>query len=239
MKAANTATSADNRGRKRKSELTLQDDDESLGHDEHPPAKKGKGVPVTEQLTRPVPRRVQKPLEVVPGEEATDLVNRCNTKKRPNEAAADMAHESDPKTPVPSKRAKIGPNEKSKVAPIRRTGKPIFFSARMKLITKLETMIELVGSKVVARRPTDIDLETVPQDDAAMPNLNSRAPTEDVDTDSDIYQTPVALTPANRKNKARLMAEHEEVTIEELEEKKKGRALISAPAPAKVYRVCH
>ena len=101
-------------------------------------------------------------------------------------------------------------------------------------------MIELVGPKVVAQRPTNIDLETAPQDDAhyeAMPNLNSHAPTEDVDTD--IYQTPVALTPANRKNKARLMVEHEEVTIEELEEKKKGRVLISAPAPAKVCCVCH
>jgi hypothetical protein len=132
VKATNTATSA---GRKRKSELTQQDD-ESLGHDEHPPAKKGKGgkaLPAAEQQTRPVPRPVQKHLEVVPGEEATDLINHRNTKKRPNEAS-DMAHESDPKTPVPFKKAKIGRNEKSKVAPIRRTGKPIFFSAQMKLI---------------------------------------------------------------------------------------------------------
>ena len=66
--------------------------------------------------------------------------------------------------------------------------------------------------------------------------MNPHASTEDVDTD--IYQTPVALMPANHKNKARLMPEHEEVTIEELEEKKR-RALISAPAPAKVCHVCH
>jgi hypothetical protein len=45
-------------------------------------------------------------------------VNNCNAKKRPSEAA-DFSHENDPKTPVPSKKAKI--------APIRRTGKLLFF----------------------------------------------------------------------------------------------------------------
>ena len=35
-----------------------------------------------------------------------------------------------------------------------------------------------------------------------------RAPTEEVDPEP--YQTPVALTPANRKNKARAMAEPED-----------------------------
>jgi hypothetical protein len=240
VKAANTATSAGSQGRKRKSVLTQQDDEESLlvGSDERPPAKKVKALPATEQRTPPVPHLVQKKntqrLEVVPGEEAMDPVNRRNTKKRPSEAA-DVAHGNDPKTPVPSKKAKIGLNEKSKdiipirqTVPIRRTGKPVFIPAQMKLIKKLETMIELVESKVVARRPTDIDLETASEE--------GRALTEDVDTDP--YQTPVALTPVNRKNKARVMGEPKDaavessdvevITFEWMKEKRKQKALASA-----------
>jgi hypothetical protein len=102
-------------------------------------------------------------------------------------------------------------------------------------------MIELVGSKVAARRSSDIDLlsQDDTDDDEAMPNRDSRAPTEDVDTDP--YQTPVALTPANRKNKARVMAEPVESSESDIEmversdvevvtigELKKRRALISA-----------
>jgi hypothetical protein len=109
MKAADTATSAGNRGRKRKTDLTQQDH-------EHPPAKRGKALPADQG---PVPQR----LGVV-----VDPIKRRNTNKRTSEAA-DMAQENDPKTPVPSKKAKIGRN-----APIRRTGKPVFFSAQMKLI---------------------------------------------------------------------------------------------------------
>ena len=69
-------------------------------------------------------------------------------------------------------------------------------------------MIELVGSKVVARRPTNINLRleiTSEDDDDKMPTLGPRAPTEDADIDP--YQTPVALMPANRKINARVMAE--------------------------------
>ena len=79
----------------------------------------------------------------------------------------------------------------------------------MKLIKNLETMITLVGSKVVARRPTNNNLKTTSEDNGdnkATPT--SRAPTEVADID--LYQTPVALTPVNRKNKARVMAEPED-----------------------------
>jgi hypothetical protein len=133
VKAANTATSAGSRGQKRKGDLTQQDD---VDHDEHPPAKKGKALPTAEQRTRPVPRPVQKNtqrLEVAQGEDVMVPVNCHNTKKRPNEAAA-TADGNNPKTPVPSKKAKVGgPNQ---TLPIRRTGKPFFFPAQMKLIYK-------------------------------------------------------------------------------------------------------
>jgi hypothetical protein len=109
--------------RKRKGDIM---NDESV-HDEPPPAKRGKTQPAAEQRTRPVAQS----LEVV----MDSPVNRRNSKKRPSEDS-DMAHENVPKTPVPSKKAKIGLNEKkaTKVEPIRRTGKAIFFSAQMKLI---------------------------------------------------------------------------------------------------------
>jgi hypothetical protein len=168
-KATNTAPSAGNRGQKRKSEV--QDSAASLGHDEHPPTKKGKAAaqqthPVPRPLqkktqhsevvqedegmdpdehpsakkgkaaaqqTRPVPRPLQKKTqrsEVVQEDEGMDPIDHRNTKKRPSEA---VNPDNDPKTPVPSKKVKTGPglNEKSQVAPIRRTGEPIFFSARL------------------------------------------------------------------------------------------------------------
>lgn len=59
-------------------------------------------------------------------------------------------------------------------------------------------MIESVGSKLVARRPTDIA-----SDDEVAIMSTPRAPTED--DDNDFYQTPVALTPAIRKRKARVI----------------------------------
>ena len=115
VNATITATSAGNQGRKRKSDLT-QEDDELL---EHPPAKRGKAkaLPADQQRMRPVPRPVQKNTQRL--EVAMGPATRCNTKKRPSEAT-DLTHENDPKTPVPSKKAKI--------PPIRRTGEPFSFS---------------------------------------------------------------------------------------------------------------
>ena len=82
----------------------------------------------------------------------------------------------------------------------------------MKLIKKLETMIELVGSNVVAQRPTDIDLETTSEGNADEEPATPRAPLAIEDDKTKPYQTPVALTPAsqNNKNKARVMEEPED-----------------------------
>ena len=126
-------------------------------------------------------------------------------------------------------------------------------------------MIELVGSEVVARRPTDISVETAFEDDEeAMPIPRAltedeeemltpcalteddeeamptpRALTEDVVIDP--YQTPVALTPANRRNKATVMAEPQDTTMESsdtelvtFEDLKKRRALTNAAGKSKV-----
>ena len=90
----------------------------------HPLAKKGKAAA---QQTHPVPRPLQKKTQhsEVQEDEGMDPIDRRNTDKRPNE---DINLDNDPKTPVPLKKAKTGLNEKSRVTPIRRTGKPIFFS---------------------------------------------------------------------------------------------------------------
>lgn len=93
-----------------------QDD---AGHDEDPPAKKGKSVPAQ---TRPAPRPVQKKSQAQE-EEMMDRSDHHNAKKRPSEATDNSDPENEPKTPVPSKKAKIQPS-KSKGVPIRRTGKP-------------------------------------------------------------------------------------------------------------------
>ena len=149
MKAVDTATSAGNKGQKHKNDLTQQDQDGSY---ENPPAKRGKALPAAEQWTCPVPHPMQKNTKHLEGPN-----KHHNTKKRPSEVA-DMAHENTPRTPVLSKNAKIGLNKKSKGTPICWTVKPVLFSAQIKLIKKkLETMIELVGSKVVAWKPTDIN----------------------------------------------------------------------------------
>ena len=108
-------------------DLMQQDQDGSY---ENPPAKRGKALSAAEQWTRPVPCPMQKNTKHL-----EDPDKHRNTKKRPSKAA-DMAHENDPRTPVPSKKAKIGLNEKSKGASIRRTGKPVLFSAQIKLIKK-------------------------------------------------------------------------------------------------------
>jgi len=115
-------------------------------------------------------------------------------------------------------------------------------------------MLTLVGSEVVVRRPTDIDRESTSETDAAdkeaMP-ITSRAPTKDADIDT--YQAPVALTPANRKNKARVTTEParessdnevaerskidvEVVTMEGLEEKKNLKR--SALTTGSANKVC-
>jgi hypothetical protein len=165
-----TATSAGNRGQKRKSDLRQpeQDDASSVSHDENPPTKKGKTSLAPAVDTRPRPRPVPRPLkkkgfEAAQGEEMNQGMDpfnrRTNAKKRPSEAANMAYPEKDPKTPVPSKKAKVGLNEKSKDAPIpiRRTGKPIFFLWLNEVDKeKLETMIGLFGSKLVGRRPTNI-----------------------------------------------------------------------------------
>ena len=121
-KPTNTAPSAGNWGQKRKSEV--QDDAASVGHNEHPLAKKGKAAA---QQTRPVPCPLQKKTQhsEVQEDEGMDPIDRRNTNKRLNE---DVNLDNDPKTPVPLKKVKTGLNEKSRVAPIHRTGKPIFFS---------------------------------------------------------------------------------------------------------------
>ena len=106
-------------------------------------------------------------------------------------------------------------------------------------------MIELVGSKVVAQKPTNINLETASEDNADGEEaiVTPRTLTEDVDIDP--YWTPVALAPANQNNKARVMEDivvepsdievkFEEVKssyvlkMEDLQERKKQRALTSA-----------
>ena len=114
--AAITSTSASNRGQKRKSDLT-QEDDESLDHDKNPPAKRGKALPAAKQHT--VSRRL----------EGVMVPANCRITKKRTSEDAEMTQEDDPKSPVPSKKAKIGLNAKSKGAPIRRTGKSILFSA--------------------------------------------------------------------------------------------------------------
>ena len=80
-----------------------QDQDGSY---ENPPPKRGKALPAAEQRTHPVPCPMQKNTKHL-----EDPDKRHNTKKRLSEAA-DMAHENDPRTPVPSKKANIRLNEK-------------------------------------------------------------------------------------------------------------------------------
>ena len=107
-------------------------------------------------------------------------------------------------------------------------------------------MIELVRSKVVAWKSTNINLETASEDDADGEEaiVTPHPLTEDVDIDP--YRTPVALTPANWKNKARVMEDivvepsdievkfeevkssYEVLKMEDLQERKKQRALTSA-----------
>ena len=99
-------------------------------------------------------------------------------------------------------------------------------------------MIELVGSNAGVRRPTDAVPETASQDgtddEGATPTPG--APTEDVDIDP--YRTPVALTPANRRNKATIMAEpgdtSSDIELVTFKDLKKQRALTTGSAADKV-----
>ena len=109
-------------------------------HDElNPPAKRGKALPAAEQQTCPVPCPMQKNSQHLQVKVTMSPVN--HTKKRLSKAA-DLTYENNLETPIPSK--------KTKTAPICQTGKPNFFSTQLKLIKKLETMIELDGSNMVA-----------------------------------------------------------------------------------------
>jgi hypothetical protein len=117
-------------------------------------------------------------------------------------------------------------------------------STQIKLIKEklLETMIELVGSKVVTRRPTDSDINMETEEDAddkeATPYARTLKTTEDVETEPEFYQTPVALTPANWRKKAKtrklvpVEVESSDIEFEEIqplrEEKKKQRVTQSA-----------
>lgn len=77
-------------------------------------------------------------------------------------------------------------------------------------------MIEVVGSKLATRKPTDIDLpvDTAPEEDADDDEATARtwrAPSESEDVEIVPYQTPVALTPGNwKKNRGRVMVEDTE-----------------------------
>jgi hypothetical protein len=246
-KATNSATSAGNRGQKRKNDMRQQDDAALEGQDENPPVKKGKALPSVETRPRPVPRPLKKKgFEVAQGEEANqemDPSDRRNAKKRPSEAA-DMAYpEDDPKTPVSSKRAKVGLNEKAKdkPIPIRRTGEPFFFSGQTKLIKeKLETMIRLVGSKVYTQRPTDRYEEDADDEEAKQYNDDPDQPTDTEDVEIEPYHTPIALTPVNGKknrSKARELVEDTEAEssdVEVVEQEKKKRRWAPTSAADKV-----
>jgi len=84
-------------------------------------------------------------------------------------------------------------------------------------------MIQLVGSKVVTRRPStiiDLDSEGLSNEEKsssneATPRVHGPAGSTLSASEDDIYQTPVALTPANWKNKGKIMAHDTEVESSE------------------------
>lgn len=90
---------------------------------------------------------------------------------------------------------------------------------------RLETLIEVEGSKVITRRPTDITEESEfgedADDEAATPATlatpRARALTEPAsDDDIEPYQTPIALTPGNWKKNLKTKGLRQRV-IEETE----------------------
>ena len=72
-------------------------------------------------------------------------------------------------------------------------------------------MIEVVGSKVVTRRPVDLTRAdpSASEDDADDKSIPcNRTLSPGPSDEDDIYQTPVALTPANwKKNKAMVLVD--------------------------------
>lgn len=109
-------------------------------------------------------------------------------------------------------------------------------------------MIELDGSNAVTRRPTDSDIAMTGDDgvEEATPIARALKTTEYVDTEPEPYQTPVALTPANWREKTRTpsrrVAPVEDADIESSDEeiqilrvkKKKQRVAKSATDSDKV-----
>ena len=99
---------------------------------------------------------------------------------------------------------------------------------------------------MVAQKPTNINLETASEDNADGEEAIVTPHTLTEDDDIDPYQTPVALAPANQKNKAMVMEDivvepsdievkfeevegsYEVLKMEDLQERKKQRALTSA-----------
>ena len=87
---------------------------------------------------------------------------------------------------------------------------------------RLETLIEVEGSKVITRRPTDITKESEFGEDAddeaaTLATPGARALTEPAsDDDIEPYQTPIALTPGNWKKNLKTKGLRQRV-IEETE----------------------
>jgi hypothetical protein len=106
-------------------------------------------------------------------------------------------------------------------------------------------MIEVVGSKLVTRRPTDMNLQTTSEEDIedeATPRVRAPAATEDSDVDIEPYQTPVALTPGNwRKSRVEddteLEVETSDIEVVEREVKKKKSAPTSAANKVRSHEV--
>ena len=81
-------------------------------------------------------------------------------------------------------------------------------------IGEVEMFIELVGSKVITRRPVNASLSASEEDadDESAPYNSDYILNPGPSGKDDIYQTHVALTPANwKKNKATVLADDTEV----------------------------
>jgi len=214
---------ASNQGQKRKNE-TIQPNDPTSSDNEHPPAKKGNIMGDMEKPSCPVPRPIKKKTQssdVVQREETAENSERRTAKKRSSDVADIAPPKDDPKTPVPlAKKAKIDVKGKSKHIPIRRTGKPVSIHVSSVLASSnLETFIELVGSTVVAQKPTNIDVETGSEEDVANEEETTPRPRA-LDEDVELYETPVVLTPAVRKSRTRkvIVPDDTEVESSDIEE---------------------
>src|SRR5882757_7849198 len=122
--------------------------------------------------------------------------------------------------PLFRKTIRIDVKGKSKHIPIRRTGKPVSIHVSSVLASSnLETFIELVGSTVVAQKPTNIDVETGSEEDVANEEETTPRPRA-LDEDVELYETPVVLTPAVRKSRTRkvIVPDDTEVESSDIEE---------------------